>query len=355
MKHDGTTLPGRLIFPIQLLALLVLLCIVILFSAGVGAAEISPRIILRILLDAVFDQASDPSGEISRANRLIVLNLRLPRTILAALVGAGLALSGTAFQGLFRNPLADPFVIGASSGAALGATVAILFNIRLAFLGMTWLPTAAFIGAIGAVAIVYIIARTGGGDPPAVSLLLAGTALSSLFSAMVSFLMALQSEDLHKIFFWLLGSFNSAGWDEVAITTPYIVLSMAGLLVLARPLDLLSFGEESARSMGLSVETTRLGVVLAASLAAAAAVATCGIIGFVGLIAPHMARLIFGPLHRRLMPAAMLIGAVLLVAADMLARTVLAPMELPVGILTSTLGAPFFLYLLRRRQQELGD
>jgi iron complex transport system permease protein len=290
--------------------------------------------------------------EVSNTNRIIVLDLRLSRSLLAAVVGAALAMAGAAFQGLFRNPLADPFIIGASSGAALGASLAIAFNLSISFGSLSTVPIAAFAGSLLSVFVVFGISSAGSGRPPVVSLLLAGIALSSLLSSLVSFIMVVRDDELHQIFFWLLGGFGGSSWKHLVGILPYVLPGAAVLLLLARPLDLLGFGEESAQSLGINISRMRLLTVLAASLTTAAAVAVSGIIGFVGLLAPHAARLLFGPSHRSLMPAAALVGAVILAAADILARTILSPVELPVGILTSMLGAPFFLYLLRRRRRE---
>lgn len=339
---------------VTLLGLTGLLVIVLLLSLGLGAVRLSPAEVWAALASRT-PWGETANGNAGRVTAVIVWDFRLARTLLAAAVGAALAVAGAAFQGLFRNPLADPFVIGASSGAALGATLAIVLNFTVTGGGFGPVPLAAFLGALVAVALVYFIAESGGSAPPAIALLLAGTALSALFSAAVSMLMALSQQRLHEVFFWLLGGLGGRSWPHLWAMLPYLALSLIALQALARPLDVLAFGEETAQSLGLEVRWARLLVVAAASLATAAAVASSGIIGFVGLIAPHAARLLFGPAHQRLLPASALLGALLLVLADDLARTVLAPLELPVGILTALLGAPFFLYLLRVRREALGD
>ena len=320
--------------------LLLLLCMLLL-SLLAGSVRFS----LKETIAAFTREGSSPTS------RIIILDLRLSRSILAAVVGAALAISGAAFQGLFRNPLADPFVIGASSGAALGASLAIAFKFSISFGSLSAVPLAAFVGSLLSVFVVFGISSVGSGRPPTVTLLLAGTALSSLLSSLVSFIMAVRDEELHQIFFWLLGGFGGSNWKHLTIILPYVLPGAAVLLLLARPLDVLGFGEESAQALGISISRMRILTVMAASLTTAAAVAVSGIIGFVGLLAPHAARLMFGPSHRTMMPAAALVGAVILSGADILARTVLSPVELPVGILTAMLGAPFFLYLLRRRRQ----
>jgi iron complex transport system permease protein len=304
-----------------------------LFSLGVGAVWIAPDQVARALL---WPNTSDASATAVT----IVWDLRLARVLLAAVVGAGLAGAGAAFQGMFRTPLADPFVIGASGGAALGATLAIIGRI-----GGVGVPTMAFVGAMAAVILVYGITLASGSSS-STALLLAGVALSTVLSSVVSLLMLLSDRDLHEIFAWLLGGFSGRSWPHLVLSGPPLLLGLAGLWLLARPLDALTGGEETARSLGLPLHLARGAVVAAASLTTAAAVAAGGLIGFVGLAAPHIARLFCGSSHARLLPASALVGALLLVLADSAARTVIAPIELPVGVLTALLGGPFFLWML---------
>ncbi|HUO87307.1 MAG TPA: iron ABC transporter permease [Thermoanaerobaculia bacterium] len=299
----------------------------------VGAVPVPPAVLVGLL-------TGSPGGGVEAT---ILGELRLPRVLLALLVGAALAAAGTAYQALFRNPLAEPFVIGASSGAALGATL------LLAAGGLaTLLPVAAFVGTVGTVALVYVL---GGLGPraSAVSLILAGAAVATLLNAGVSLVMILDDESLQAIFGWLLGGLAGRGWSEVAWGAPMLIAGIAWIALLARPLDALTLGDETARSLGLSLVAGRLAVVAAASLATAAAVAVAGIVGFVGLVAPHTARLLFGARHGVLVPASCLLGGLLVVVADLAARTVAVPREVPVGILTALVGGPFFLYLLRTR------
>lgn len=284
----------------------------------------------------------------------IVWKLRLPRVLLAALTGSCLGAAGAAFQGLFRNSLADPYVIGASSGAALGASLAIISGVSFGFAGLSAVPAAAFGGSILAVALVYSVSGAAVTGKPAINLLLAGTALSSMISAFVSFLVVTNDDKLHSVYFWLLGGFSGRSWSDLTGVLPFMVLGTGVLLFSVRALDVLAFGEESARSMGLHVGRTRLFITGAASLCVAAAVAAGGTIGFVGLVSPHLARLVFGSEHRVVMPGSLLMGALVLVAADLVARTAAAPLEIPVGIFTAFLGGPFFLYLLKKRGGALG-
>jgi iron complex transport system permease protein len=283
---------------------------------------------------------------------LILFEIRLPRLILALAVGASLSVSGAAFQGIFRNSLADPYVIGASSGAALGAALAITAGFSLPG-PLSPVSLCAFAGALGAVCLAFGIARSVGNPPPAAALLLAGAALAAFFSALLSLVLVLKDRDLHRVYYWLLGSLNGASWTELPAVLPVMFLGCALVFLSCRPLDLLLQGEDVAESLGTDVKRVRAFIALGASLAAAAAVAAAGIIGFVGLIAPHAVRMITGPAHKRLLPASALMGALLVVLADIGARS-LGTMEFPIGVITSLGGAPFFIYLLARHGRRLG-
>ena len=329
--------------PLLFLAVLAsLLAAAMLLSLWVGPTSIPTGRVFGILLSWDWDNAD--------TDALIVWQLRLPRVLLATFVGAGLAAAGAGYQGLFRNPLADPFVIGASGGAALGAAVAIVAGWEGNLLGLGAVPMAALAGSLLAVAIVYTVA-TVGRDTPTISLLLAGVAVSSLMGAGVSLLMFLSDKTL-MIIGWLMGSFSLKGWDDLKTTAPLIFLGAAALWLLSRPLDSLTFGEESAASLGLRMKRLRAAVVISASLVTAASVAAGGVIGFVGLIAPHIARLLVGARHALVIPASGLLGALLLLVADDLARTVIESGELPVGVITALIGGPFFLYLLKTRSSR---
>ena len=318
-----------------LVGLIVVLLAVLILSLGVGAVALTPAQLVAALWARV-TTASQAAPEVA----IIVWDLRLARALLAIIIGAGLAAAGAAYQAVFRNPLADPFIIGASGGAALGATLAIV-------IGLPAVLPAAFLGAVAAVAAVYALAQAGG-RPSAVNLLLAGAALSTLLSSLVSLVMFLSDRNLHEIFAWLMGGLSGRSWPQLATAAPVIGLGIATLWLLARPLDALALGEESAQSLGLNLARARLGIVIAATVATAAAVSAGGIIGFVGLIVPHVARRLAGGSHAWLIPLSAAMGGLLLLLADDLARTVLAPVELPVGILMALIGAPFFLWLLKR-------
>jgi iron complex transport system permease protein len=322
-------------FALLVAALCAALLVAALGSLLVGSAEIPAQRTLTLLL------ASGPSLE-----RTILLELRLPRIVLALLVGAGLAAAGTAYQGLFLNPLADPFVIGASSGAALGATVAILLG------GASWgagaLPLTAFCGSLGAVGLVYLLGGAAGARSSPLSLLLAGAAVSTIVGSLVSLLMILHDQSLGVLFNWLLGGLATTSWREIAWGGPMIAVGILSVWLLARPLDALGLGDETAQSLGLPVTGFRLAIVLAATIATAASVALAGIIGFVGLVAPHAARMLVGGRNSRLVPVSCLLGSLLLLLADDAARSLVPPQEIPVSIVTSLVGGPFFLFLLRR-------
>lgn len=330
----------------RMVLLLVVLLVAAAISLGMGAESIPASDVVSILLSP-----DDPSHR--PAHVIIVWQSRMQRVLLAVLVGAGLGAAGAGYQGLFRNPLADPFVIGASSGAARGATVALTAGLAASWLGISTVSLFALFGALAAVAVVYAIASWGN-QLPAVGLLLAGAAVSSFVGALVALLMVLNDDQVMGVLAWLLGSLSGRGWAAVWASGPLITLGALGLWLLARPLDALTFGEESAAALGIPMSRLRAAVVVVASLATAAAVSAGGIIGFVGLLAPHAARLLVGPRHAWLIPASCLLGALLLLAADDVARTAAAPTELPVGIFTALLGGPFFLYLLRSRSARLG-
>lgn len=329
---------------LTIVGLSLVLAIAMAVSLAIGAVPISVGGIFELMVG--MDRPS-----LSQTEQVILLQLRLPRLLTACLVGASLGAAGAGYQGLFRNPLADPFVIGASSGAGLGVTIAIILGLQFTIFGMGVISLAALLGAVAAVASVFGIAAAGR-QVPTLSLLLAGVALSSLISAMMSLLMFINDEKLIAIFGWLMGSLSGKSWSVVSTTALLAGIGIATLWTLSRALDALTFGEETAASLGLSLKWLRFLVVIAASIATAAAVAAAGVIGFVGLIAPHIARSMVGARHVRVIPASALVGAILLLVADDLARTVVAPAELPVGVVTALLGGPFFLFLLKTRQHE---
>jgi iron complex transport system permease protein len=324
-----------------LLSLLVIL--VILVSITMGSVKVPPFRSVRILFQSILDL----KGVGSETERTIIVSLRLPRAILAGLVGAGLSISGATFQALLRNPLADPYILGVSSGAAVGAIIAILLGLSTFSLS---LPFASFLGALLTILGVFYFGRQEGKIHPN-TLLLAGVIIGSFLSALIMFFISVsQREELHTIIFWLMGDFSFSNARSIFIIFPYILLGVFLLHLRSRQLNLILSGEEHAVQLGVDVERLKLVSYLCASLITAASVSVCGLIGFVGLIVPHSVRLIFGPDHRLLIPSAALVGASFLIASDTLARTILSPTELPVGVITAAFGGPFFIYLLRTRK-----
>ena len=331
-----------------------LLILAMLLSVAVGSVFIPPASILRILLDKL--PALGISGEVSEAGSsyaaysTILLSIRLPHAFLIALAGAALAGSGAAYQGLFRNPLADPYLLGVASGAGLGAVLAMSSPLIQGAFGLYTIPVAAFIGALVTIFLVYLLGRSGS-YLPATTLILAGVAVASFASALTSFIMLRSQGELRRAVAWLLGGSTLGGWEPVLAVLPYIALGLGLLLFSGHALNVLQFGDEQARQLGLPTDRSRLLVLIAASLATAAAVSFAGIIGFIGLIVPHLVRMLWGSDHRRLLPLSILAGATALLLADLLARVVLAPEVLPVGVVTALAGAPFFLWVLRRAQR----
>ncbi len=326
------------------------LLLALLLSAGIGAVYIPPLDVAQTLLARALPVPLPPGW--SETWETILYEIRLPRTVLIALTGAALGGSGATYQGLFRNPLADPYLIGIASGAGLGAVLAMAWPWPVAVLGLATIPASAFVGALLTTALVYNLARVGKATP-VTTLILSGVAVGAFATALMTFVMLRSQGELRRAMAWLLGGFTLGGWPPVWVAAPYIAIGLGVLIALARPLNVLQFGEEQAQQMGLNVERVKLLLIGAASLTTAAAVAFSGIIGFVGLVVPHVVRLLWGPDYRRLLPLASLLGAALLLLADTAARVVIAPQELPVGILTALAGAPFFLWLLRRARQEM--
>ncbi len=320
-----------------------LLALIILVSIMLGSARIDPLRSLRILLSSL----TGMKGSSKETEETIILAIRFPRVLLAGLVGAGLSLSGAVFQALLRNPLADPYILGVSSGAAVGAIIAILTGMGVLSLGI---PLASSVGALLTILTVFYFGRQEGKIHPN-TLLLAGVITSSFLTSIIMFFLSVsQREELHTILFWLMGDFSLANGEALRITFPYLVLGFVLLYLQSRRLNLILLGEENAVQLGVNVERVKWTSYFLASLMTAASVSVCGLIGFVGLIVPHSVRLLFGPDHRLLLPASALLGASFLIVSDTIARTLLAPVELPVGVVTAAFGGPFFIYLLRTRK-----
>ncbi len=283
-----------------------------------------------------------------------IFRLRLARTALGVVAGAGLSVAGVIFQAILRNPLAEPYVLGVSSGAGLGAALAIVLG--LGAVGAWMLPAAAFAGALGTILLVYALARTPTGDAPVQTLLLSGVVVSAVLGSILMFVVSVTpSEKLHSVVWWLLGNLQIFDWGLLRIVSAVVAAGLAVSVLFARDLNLMALGDEPAAHLGLDVEWTKKLFFLLASLMTGATVAACGLIGFVGLIVPHTVRLVVGPDHRRLVTASALAGAAFLVLADSVARTMIAPREVPIGVITAILGGPFFLGLLRKRKASYWD
>ncbi|MBN8655830.1 MAG: iron ABC transporter permease [Anaerolineae bacterium] len=322
------------------LSSILFLLFAIVLSLAIGSVFISPAEMWKIL-----------RGVGEEKFTFIIWNIRLPRTVLIALTGAALSGSGASYQGLFRNPLADPFLIGVASGAGLGAVIAMSIQWPYSFWGLMAIPAAAFISALLTVFIVYFLARVGQ-TVPTTNLILAGVAFSSFATSLTSFLMLRSTSEVRRALGWLLGGASQAGWTAILAMLPYLVIGLGILVFFGYRLNLLQFGDDQAQQMGVNVTRTKTILLIASSLATAAAVAFSGIIGFIGLVVPHIMRLWFGADYRRLIPLSIISGASALLLSDILARIVLAPQEIPVGIITALAGAPFFLWVLRRVKNQ---
>lgn len=326
-----------------------IVAVVVAVACGVAfgpASRIAPGAAIVEVLDRV--PGVDLDSGLSPSQAATVWNLRFSRTILGLLVGWMLASAGAAYQGVFRNPLADPYLLGVAAGAGFGATL-VLVRRRLGTDPTLVVPAAAFIGAMLAVFVTYLVGAAGERRRTPASLLLAGVAVSSLFTALQTFVQQRHASDIRLVYSWILGRLSTAGWGEVALLLPYVAISSLVLLLHGRTLDVMAVGDDEASSLGLDVNRSRFVIVLAASLGTAGAVGVGGLIGFVGLIVPHMVRLLGATSYRVILPVSMLGGGAFLVLADLVARTALAPAEIPIGVVTAFCGAPFFVFLLRRR------
>jgi iron complex transport system permease protein len=350
LEPTGSYFTGRRRRIYSLLGLAAALIVVIAVAASIGSVEIPLATTFYILLDKLL--FVDINQTWPDAFATIVWDYRLPRVILAGLVGAALSTAGATYQGLFRNPLADPYLIGVAQGASVGAIVGFLLPAAWNISAFGLVPLLAFIGAICATIIVYLLARVGK-TLPVTTLILSGVALSALLSSIASYLIISSSKEMHGILFWLMGSFSMSKWSEVGIALPYVAVGTAVIIIFARLLNVMQLDEEQAQQLGVNVERYKILLLAAATLITAASVAFVGTIGFVGIIIPHAVRLIWGADHRFLLPLAVLTGAIFMILTDLVSRTVMAPTEIPIGVITAVCGAPFFLYLLRRRKKAI--
>lgn len=337
---------------IRILELLIILFAVLVLAVSVGSADLSIADSLKIVLSKmpIFGNLIDIS-DISTTYEVIIWKVRLPRIVLSALAGAVLAVVGAAFQGVFGNSLADPHILGVSSGAALGATIAMLFGLNAGFLGLGGVGTFAFLGALMVALMVYNVAKIGG-DISTTNMLLTGTATSTMLSAIISLLMTFNQEQIDKVYMWTMGSFTAATWEKVLFLFIFAVIGFVILYGYSGKLNIMMVWEEDAKCLGINTVRTRRNIIIVSSLMVAAAVSISGIIGFVGLIIPHSIRMICGYDNKKLMPYSFIIGAIFLVLCDTAARTLAAPTEIPVGVITSIFGAPYFILLVISKKRR---
>ena len=329
---------------IQIFLLIIGLSAVIIVSTGMGYIKIPVDAVVKIILTKISGQLALIEG-LDKLFPVVVIDVRLPRILSAAIVGGGLAISGVVFQGILLNPLADPYTLGVSAGAALGASMALLLNIGL--LGSYSVPLFAFVGAVGTLLFVIYLSSSSGGVSSN-NLILSGIIVAAILSAGISFLKYIADEQVAVIIFWLMGSFGSKTWMDVSLTLSLVGIGFCIFIFYARDLNLMSLGNRTASSLGVDTRRVTLTLLITASLVAAICVSVSGIIGFVGLLVPHMMRLITGPDNRRLVPVSLLAGAILLLVADTITRAVL-PSEVPIGVLTALIGGPFFCYVFRKQ------
>ena len=345
--HDIPVAPGPRPAHLRagpLLAACAVLAGAALLAVLVGPVRLDPGDVLVELAGRL--PGVDTSSGLSDQEAAILWQLRLPRVVLGGLVGAMLALAGAAYQGVFRNPLADPYLLGAAAGAGLGATLAIAYGPDTSGWPVDLLPLAAFAGAVAGVVAAYALGRSGPARTTT-SLILSGVAVAAFLTAIQTYVQQRESETLREVYGWILGRLTTAGWREVVLIVPYALVSTAAILLHGRLIDVLAVGDDEASSLGVRAARVRLVVVAAATLATAAAVAVSGLIGFVGIIVPHTIRLLAGSSHRLLAPLSLVAGAAFLILADLAARTIIAPAELPIGVVTAIVGAPFFALVLR--------
>ena len=338
----------RLLRVISISGLIIVCFIIALLALTVGSVGIPFKTVWLILISHL--PFVNPQINWSTTTGMIITGIRLPRILMAGAAGMALGTAGATYQGLFRNPLADPYLIGVAQGAALGAVVG--FILPWTFGGNYLIPILAFLGAVAAVSVVYLIARVGK-TLPLTTLILAGVAIGSLLMSITSYLTLISADKVRSILSWLMGNFSSSNWDQLRIISPYIAIGLIVIFLFARPLNVMQLDEEQAQQLGIDVERTKLILLAAATLITAAAVCFVGTIGFVGIIVPHIVRIIWGPDHRLLLPLSAITGAILLILADTASRTLMSPSEIPVGVITAFLGAPFFLFLLRRTKKAV--
>lgn len=349
-ERPGTSPTATRVKPLWAIGAVAALVACALLGILVGAIGLAPGSVLSEILDRI--PGVDFSSGLTTSEAAVIWEIRVPRVVLAGLVGGMLAVAGAGFQGVFRNPLADPFLLGVAAGAGLGATLAIAYLPADTTWPISPLPLAAFVGATVGVTVTYVLGRASARTSSTATLILAGVAVAAFLTAAQTFIQQQNSETFREVYAWILGALVTVGWSEVALIVPYVVISGVFLVLYRRLLDVMAVGDEETDSLGIHATRVRLAVVIAATLGTAAAVAISGLIGFVGIIVPHAIRLAFGSSYRVIVPLSLIFGAAFLILADVIARTVLAPAEVPIGVVTAFFGAPFFLLVLYRTRRS---
>ncbi|PFO06662.1 ABC transporter permease [Bacillus sp. AFS076308] len=329
----------------------IFLLLSILLGTSIGTVNVPIPTIIKIIEAKLFGFVS--LGRIDPMFINIVLDIRLPRVILSGLVGAALAVAGAAFQGLLRNPLADPYTLGVSSGASVGAVITLFFQLSIPFIGSFTLPFVSIVFSLVTIVFVLVFARKMERSMRVETIILTGIIFSSFLGALISLMIALTGDELRQIISWLLGSVSMRGWESIHIILPFFIIGSVILIMNAKELNAMSFGEEKAQHLGVNVQSRKLMILIAGSILTGAAVAVSGTIGFVGLVIPHLARLCWSPDHKHLLPLSILTGSGFLIIADLISRTIISPTELPIGVITALIGAPVFaIILLQRKKKE---
>ena len=344
VAEHASDVRARGLTPLWACSALAFLLVSLAIGVLAGPVDLAPSAVLESAAARL--HVPGVTTSLSPTEEAILWEIRVPRVILAALVGAMLATAGATYQGVFRNPLADPYLLGVAAGAWLGATIAIAY-LPEGLRGQRALPAAAFVGGVVAVMLTYAVGRSARRERDAATLVLAGVTVAAFFTAWQTFVQQQNAETLQQVYAWILGNIPSTGWSDVVLILPYVAVAIVVILALRRVVDVLSLGDDEAASLGVDVRRVRLALVVAATLGTAAAVAVSGLIGFVGIIVPHTIRLLFGVGYRALLPLSVIVGAGFLVLADVIARTALSPAEIPLGVVTALVGAPFFALALR--------
>jgi iron complex transport system permease protein len=343
---------GKRSFRFNIIALILILVLTFIFSVSIGSASLSFVDSLRLVLAKLpFIGGKIADTNLATKYEVIVWKVRMPRIAMSALVGSSLSMVGAAFQGIFRNPLADPHILGVSSGAAFGATIGMISGVSLGFMGLGTVGVLAFIGALLTVFAVYNISKIGG-RISVTGMLLTGTAISTFLSSLISLIMTFHHEQIDRVYMWTMGSFSSASWTKVGFLAIFVFIGASVLFWYAPKLNIIMMGDDDAKCLGIDVDKVRRRMIIAASILVAAAVSVSGIIGFVGMIIPHCTRLISGADNKKLMPYSFLVGAIFVTLCDTVARTVAAPTEIPVGIITAMFGAPYFIILVAKGRKR---